>query len=295
MVDVGAARSFLTSHGRILERRLAECLLDRDESAALAVIAALEAYSNPDGGLGHGLEPDVLAPDSQPLAVDFAFDILTEIAIDSDDPFLSRPAGEAMRSMLGYLDQVADASGGLSIVLPSVAHHPRAEHWGDGVFPPALNPTAKIVGNARAAGVDHPWLDRAGQFCWSMLSRADTVADAHTALCVLRFLETDPDQDRSRPEWEGVGARLSELALFQPMPGEGYGLTPLDFAPDPHSTRRKFFTEEAIRAHLDALAAEQATDGGWPISWTAASPAAELAWRGFRTVQALRVLTAYGR
>jgi hypothetical protein len=39
---------------------------------------------------------------------------------------------------------------------------------------------------------------------------------------------------------------------------------------------------------------ERARDG-WPINWTAVSPACELEWRGWMTVQRLKTLKAYGR
>jgi len=50
-----------------------------------------------------------------------------------------------------------------------------------------------------------------------------------------------------------------------------------------------------IEAHLDHLAAAQRDDGGWMFNWPSWSPAAEADWRGFITVDALRVLRANGR
>jgi hypothetical protein len=237
-VELAAARQFLRTDARIVERRSAEFFLDHQASAAPAVIHALEAYRNADGGFGHGLESDALAPDSQPLAVDTAFDLLADIAESSSDPTIVSAASDAVRATMGYLDLVAGAEGGLPIVLPSAAPYPRAEHWGDCVFPPALNPTARIVGNARAVGVDHPWLERAADFCRTAIAVPGAVADAHTALCVLRFLETEPDQETAQIAIERLCSRLPEVRLFQSEPVEGYGLTPLDFAPDPNSPRR---------------------------------------------------------
>jgi hypothetical protein len=63
-------------------------------------------------------------------------------------------------------------------VLPSIAAYPRADHWGDGDFPPGLNPTAAIAGLLHALGVDHPWLDKATDFCWRELDR-ELPHDAH--------------------------------------------------------------------------------------------------------------------
>lgn len=294
-VDTTAARTFLLAHARIVEIRLAEFFLDGTTAAAHAAISGIEAYRNPDGGFGNGLEADVLAPASQPLAADSAFDILTDIAGTTDDRAVRRHAAETARATLDHLDSVADPDGGLPIVLPSVAGFPRADHWGDGVFPPALNPTAKVVAGARSLGLEHPWLDRASRFCRSAIERLEPGSDAHTALCVLAFLETELDRPDSAKAYEDLLAQADQLALFKPIPGPGYGLTPLDFAPNPASPRRRFFPPETIDAHLDELASTQQGDGGWPVSWTPPGPGAVLTWRGRVTLDALRVLRANRR
>jgi hypothetical protein len=294
-VHIAAARAFISANARIVERRLAEFHLDGDETAGTAAIAGLEAYRNGDGGFGHGLEPDALAPDSQPLAVDSAFDILDAVARSTTDPSTRTRAAEAARVTMPYLDGVSSSDGGLSIVFPSVAAHPRAEHWGDGVFAPGLNPTGKIVAVARALGVEHPWLDRAAAFCRAAIDTPGSVGDAHSAICVLPFLETDTDRDWAVRAYDDLRSRITGLPLFKEMPGPDYGLSPLDFAPSPQSPRRGFFTDVSIAAHLDDLAAAQHDDGGWPLAWQPPGHSSVLAWRGVVTLHALRVLRAYGR
>lgn len=293
--DTAAARTFLLTHARIIEIRLAEFALDGVTEAAHGAISGVEAYRNSDGGFGNGLEPDALAPASQPLAADTAFDILADIAESTDDPGVREHAAEVARRTLDHLDAASDSAGGLSIVFPSVADFPRAEHWGDGVFPPGLNPTAKLVAHARALGLEHPWIDRAAAFCRAAIEKLEPGTDAHTALCVVPFLESELDREDARAAYEGLLSRADQLALFTVMPGPGYGLTPLDFAPHPSSPRRRFFPAEAIEAHLDALASSQHDDGGWSTSWTPPGPRSTLAWRGVVTLNALRVLRANHR
>jgi hypothetical protein len=58
---------------------------------------------------------------------------------------------------------------------------------------------------------------------------------------------------------------------------------------------RRLFDPAVIDAHLDHLAGRQREDGGWMFNWPSWSPAAEADWRGFLTVDALRVLRANGR
>lgn len=306
MIDVAAARSFLRTHARILEVRLAEVYLDGpsepgtngslDPTPALAALSALSAYRNSDGAFGQCLEPDVRAPDSQPLCVDYGFTVMDElISFLGRHEMIAKIVADTAASAMPFLASIAGSQGGLPIVLPSVAAHPRAAHWADGVFAPALNPTAGIVARARFFGIDHPWVEAGAAFCRRELESPHAVADAHTALAVLRFAETEPDRAWAAQVYDDIGARLNELAFFQPMPGQGYGLTPLHVAPTPDHPRRQFFSDDALLAHLDELEAGQAPDGGWEITWQPPSPGARNEWRGIETLRALQVLRAYGR
>lgn len=290
--DISRAWDFLHGHARVLERRLAEYAEHGRPDTARVAVGALTAYRNSDGGFGHALEPDVRAPESQPLAVDFAFGVLDAFELAAV-PELVAELRRLAYGAIDYLDGVSDG-GGVPIVLPSINRYPRAAHWGDGNFPPSINPTAGIIARARLLDVDHPWLDRAAAFCWEHIDDPDGVLNAHEAAEVLRFLETDPDRPRADKAYELLGARINDLATFLPFPGEGYGLTPLSLAPNPDSPRRRFFTDAQLEAHLEVLARAQGADGGWPITWTAPTPGAELEWRGVVTVDALRVLAAYG-
>lgn len=305
-IDVGAARTFLRANARILEVRLAEVYLDTaqgpdangsaDPTPALGALSALAAYRNADGAFGQSLEPDVRAPESQPLAVDFAYTVLDDILdYAGEHDIVWQIAADTAAASLPFLASVADEDGGLPIVLPNVASHPRASHWADGVFPAALNPTAGIVARARMFGLDHPWIEAAALFCRREIEAPGAVSDAHTALEVLRFAETEPDELWAQKVYSELGERLNQLAFFQALPGHGYGLTPLHFAPAPDSPRRHFFSDVALLAHLEALEAGQTDDGGWDITWEPPSPGAVLEWRGIETLRALQVLRSYGR
>ena len=76
-IDLTAARTFVRAEGRILEQRVAEALFDGGSPDP--VVHAVAAYRNDDGGFGHGLEPDKLAPTSQPLDVEIAFERLVTV------------------------------------------------------------------------------------------------------------------------------------------------------------------------------------------------------------------------
>jgi hypothetical protein len=55
-VDLLAARDFMATHARVLDRRRFD-LLD-GETDPSGALAALDGYRNPDGGYGWGLEAD---------------------------------------------------------------------------------------------------------------------------------------------------------------------------------------------------------------------------------------------
>jgi hypothetical protein len=175
--------------------------------------------------------------------------------------------------------------------LPSVERYPHAPWWvpQDGA---SLNPTAAIAGLLHKHGVQHPWLESADQFCWE---NATAFQGVHDLISVLTFLENAPDRDRAERLFDDVGARmLSEgLVAFDPA-APGYVKGPLDYAPEPTSLSRRLFSDETMAVHLEALAAAQAPDGGWPITWEPPSEAAALEWRGCVTVNALLTLQAYG-
>src|SRR5262249_28176224 len=193
-----------------------------------------------------------------------------------------------------YLAAVG-SDGGVPCVFPSIAAYPRAQHWGDGNFPPALNPTAAIAGLLHALRVGHPWLDAATDFCWRAIDRG-APRGAHGLVVTCGFLAPVPDRERSEALAGPAAAQLADAELYlADADAEGYGLTPLAFAPTPDSRWRQLFDDAQIEAHLDRLERDQQADGGWPVTWEPPSEASRLDWRGIVTLGALRTLTAYGR
>ncbi len=121
------------------------------------------------------------------------------------------------------------------------------------------------------------------------------MAGEYEMLGALKFLQHVPDRARAREAFGRVGPLILDrgmVALDPEDPGEVH--TPLDFAPEPGSLARELFDEATIKAHLDHFARAQRDDGGWMFNWLAWSPAAEREWRGFLTVDALRLLRANG-
>jgi hypothetical protein len=268
------ARELVYRSGRVLERRLFARLFE--DGDAEGVTAAVLSYRNADGGFGHGLEPDKLAPQSQPLDVQFALQTLTDSGADA------REIGEGT---CGFLEKLADDRGLVPVVLPSVADYPRAEHWGDGNFPPGINPTIAIAGYLNGLGVEHPWLTRATETCTETLEH-ETLGEAHEIVAAAVFVEHVPGAEQYASR---LAEALPKAQWFLADPeAEGYGVPPTKFP-------REWFDDALYDAHLDKLESQQEEDGGWPVAWQPPGPGSLAAWRAILTIEALRALKANGR
>ncbi len=296
--DLARAADFIWRHARLLDRlRFAHLFLGHDRDA---VLAALRAYRNPDGGFGNALEPDLRAPASQPAAVRSALEMLDRI-----DGF----ADPMVPKACDYLLTITTPEGGVPFVLPSALAYPRAPWWQTTDDPPAsITFSAPIAGLLHKRRVAHPWLDRATDYCWRQVLAFDVaepegpardverIGKSYEARAILAFLEHVPDRRRAEEAFARIGRLVLDrklVALDPDAPGEVH--TPLDYAPSPQSLARSLFSDEVIAAHLDALVAAQQADGGWMFRWTEWNPAATLEWRGWLTVETLLVLRAYGR
>jgi hypothetical protein len=268
------AREFVYRSGRVLEQRLFANLFEAGEVDG--VVKAVLAYSNPDGGFGHGLEPDKLAPESQPLDVQFALQTLHDAG--AREPEISHNAAN-------FLDTLDDERGLVPIILPSVLRYPRANHWNEVQVSADLNPAIAIAGYLHAVGVDHPWLDRVTKTVFEEIER-DPLDDTHTIHAALPFAQHAPGGEKIVPKLREALPR--SRWFLRDADAEGYGLPPTKFP-------REWFDPLLYDAHLDRLERDQQEDGGWPISWEPPGPGPACAWRAIWTIDALRTLDDNGR
>ena len=282
MVDLDAATNFLTTHGRLLDRRRLELLLGR--GAAEAVRAALAAYGNADGGYGWGLEPDLRVPGSQPAGALHAFEILAETG----------GGGEEIRALCDWLAGASLADGALPFALPDPFPAGFSPVWADADHgTSSLHITAAVCEAAHRvpAAAGHPWLERSTGYCVAAI-RAEPPQSAYTLKFCLGLLDAIGAEDD-----------LADLADHLPRSGTtpvagglaDEALHPLDFSPRPGRPLRDRIAPEAIAADLDRLASGQQDDGGWTIDFRPGSPIAALEWRGLFTVQAIATLRAHDR
>ena len=293
------ARGFLLERARPLERAL--FLRDYEDGSGSAVIDALAAFRNRDGGFGHGLEPDLRLPSSSVLATNHALRMLHEIGAPPDHPFVS--GGIAW--LLGAYEP---ALGTWRSVPPEAEQHPHADHWkwalhaDGGPWPRAVLPRAEILAQL------HRWeccvparfladLDR--RFLADLAGLDASIGADAIAACEA-LVQTQAAPARLR---EATAQRVRELGgamvSRDPAAWSGYVAKPLKLAPRPGSTLAASLAAEVSR-NLDWEIEQQAADGSWLPNWSwgaypEAWQQARLEWQGDLTLQALRALRAWGR
>jgi hypothetical protein len=291
-VDLSSAADFMAAHARLLDRRRFDLLFGdgADDGDPTAVLAAVEAYRNPDGGYGWGLEPDLRSRTSQPGGALHALEAFGDIA----------PATtERARQLCDWLDSVALPDGGLPFALSVPDPAGCAPFWASAdATTSSLQITAVVavaahrVAEHDAAVAGHPWLARATNFCFAAIRDLGAEPHALELAFAVRLL------DAAHPTHAEALELLDRLRRHIPPDGlvhvaggtEEEFMRPLDFSPVPGRPARGLFAPETIDSELQRLADEQQPDGGWPVDFASYSPAATLEWRGHRTVEVLGVL-----
>jgi hypothetical protein len=299
-IDLDAARTFMTTHARVLDRHRFELVVgpgEADGATGEQALAALSGYRNPDGGYGWGLEPDLRAVASQPAGALHAFEAMEDAT--SAGAALSPHAS----SLCDWLASVSLPDGGLPFALPVDDPTGCAPLWTDAdTTTSSLHLTSAVAAGAhRVARHDpavagHPWLARVTDHCLDRIAATDRPQHVLELRYILWFLDAVADV---RPEAVG---HLERLAATIPPSGSAHVeggkpdemVRPLDFSPRPDRPLRAQLAPSAVAADLERLAGEQHEDGGWDVDWVSWSPAAALEWRGWATVRAVTILVANG-
>jgi hypothetical protein len=293
MIDFAKALEFMRTNARLLDRRRFELLFEN--GSAEAVLAALSAYANPDGGFGYGLEPDLRSASSQPGGALHAFEVLQEIAPETSSVGVR---------LCDWLDSVSFDDGSLPFAFAIEDGGGSAPFWVNAdPSEPSLFITTAVAGAAhRVADGDpdvagHPWLEAVTDYSLTAIAAIKDQPFAIAFRFILQFLDAIHDKRTEAPgELARLGAMLPESGTLPvPSGSEGEELTPLDISAVPARPLRDLFPPEAISEDLDDLAAGQKADGGWDVDFASYSPQASLEWRAYRTVWALSVLRANGR
>ncbi|CAM3762252.1 hypothetical protein COLU111180_07160 [Cohnella lubricantis] len=279
------AANFIWQHGRLLERRILEYFFFNGSKDY--ILKALKAYQNDDGGFGNAIEPDLRAPNSQPLFMEFGLRVLYDCRIK--DKEISNKACD-------FIANHADLNMGIPAIFPSSINYPKAEHWN---LPfstkPSFSRLTGLVGLLKWQGIEHSWLEEAAEICLKDIF-SKTYDDAHTILTAFCLIESMPQSDYIKGLFHKLSKELYTAKFFRlDVETQGYGLTPLEFASTSSSYCRSIFSDEIISKHLDVLESQQDDDGGWLIDWKPPGDTAKFEWRAYKTLKSIMTLKSYGK
>lgn len=266
------AKSFLYKNARLLDRRRYEYFFEKGSKEA--VIDALRAYQNRDGGFGNALEPDIRCPHSQPVPTEMALAIMDEV-----DGF----APDLLEGIVRYLRHMTLPDGGIPFVLRSAGDYPHAPWWRtEQDDRPSINPTGRIIGllykqNVRTDFYQEEWFLRNVAYIWRVFER-EKPNGYHDGVQWIAFLQHTPEQEKAGAYWPVIDEWLGRPGTIERDPeAKGYVHKVLDWAPARDSYANKFISDAELQQHLRALVSQQQEDGGWPISWP---PVPEEKWSG---------------
>ena len=297
-----AARTWLKNNGRPLEQ--AQFALSFEGGSADAVIDALSAFQNADGGYGHCLEPDHANNESTVLNTSVALAIHRRLRTPSDHPQVV----EAM----GYLMTNYDHSRQIWPMRPPVEPGMPGPPWFIAETMEALrdsfggfriNPTAEIVGylHDHAAVASPDWLPQATDRVMQALLDQSEQLSHHDLICGAQLLQSHALPAESRL---GLKQRLDVAlpAAIEPDTSKwhSYVFRPTLIIDEPSHPLMDCVDQDVMDADLAFEIDRVSDDGAWHPFWnwgpdTPAWRQAEHAWSSVVTERTLRVLEAFGR
>ncbi len=286
------AAAFIRANGRELEQRLFD--FHFNDGSAEAVLAALAAYQNEDGGFGNALEPDFRLPASSPMATSVALQVMGAVDAAADHPMVQR----TVQYLLATYNKEA---GYWPKTFTDVNDYPHAPWWHvyDEGVPSAEewpNPTIELTGYLYRydALVSDEMMARVTEQAQHNLKHGATIEDRYGLLCWLRAIPELPNLLRHQAE---AKIRQTYIGWYPFDPDKLHELNLLAFAPAPDAILGLMYASE-LRPQLDALVESQEEDGGWSPGWAWGQyedvwPVAKKEWRGRITLDNLLVLQAW--
>jgi hypothetical protein len=299
----GRARQFLKTEARAVDRALFE---HRFEGGSLeAVLDALAAYQNEDGGFGRALEPDMRTPSSSALATGIGLRVLTELDVPAEH--------EMARKAVLYCRSTYDPETKVWRAIPRDANdYPHAPWWHDEAGSLArtfddfeIIPRAEIVAYLHhfSALVSADWLREVTEDCVQTLEAQDPLGTGggDDLSCAIALAEADGlPADLEARLVERIRAAVPAVVIRDPAQWTGYCAAPLKVIRSPHTVGADLIAD-ALAAHLDYTIDRQTDEGTWEPNWSWGElypevwPQAKHEWRGEITLATLTTLRAFGR
>lgn len=247
------------------------------------VLQELKKYQNPDGGFGHGIEPDFRLTGSSAMATSVGLQYCVEVDADSND--------EIIQTTMDYLVTTFDFENAYWPKTPvEVNDAPHAPWWHvDEIKPPAeaswANPNAELLGYLQTFQNHVPpeTLRILQKRALDNLNNLDTIESLYCFMNWERAYQSVPEPLKSLI-FEKV---RNTLKTFEPNTDTLGEIRVFWIAPKPESFLLRFTSE--IQSLYDFEINRQGEDGGWWPTWSWGQyedvwPIAEREWAGKITV-----------
>lgn len=302
LTDYNRIRSWFYRNTRPLD--FARWRFHFEEGPLSAVLEALSAYQNEDGGFGYALEIDSWNPNSTPVQTATAVEKLLEVRFDDR----THPV---MQGILRYLDSGAEMDGDTwRNVVESNNEYPHASWWHTDSTSTArsiYNPTAILAGCIlKFADQDSRLYERgmriARDLCAMFLDHPDI--EMHPLRCVLTMLDCIADAQLEEhfafaQLTEAASARITVLLARAAEDWSGYTCRPSFFIKTPESPGAADHAV-LIQQELDYVLNNRNPEGIWNLTWTWDGYEKEFAvtenwWKASIAIEHLLLLRAFGR
>lgn len=255
--------AYLLAKGRPLDQALYAYIYEGGSKEA--VLAEMEKYCNPDGGFGHGYEPDLSCPDSSVLCTTEAMQTCWKLGLDAEHPLVKGAVAYFLRTYQ------SDAKS-WRFIPESAKNYPRAPWW---QFDPDAsaakhNPRPEILGILWRARAYVP-ADMLEELANSVLADFQTDLEAitmHDLYCYLRLVRTpELREDIKQLLMKHLPVIIKKNVKTTEAEWAEYGIRPYAITQD---VRDPFYplVEESMPKALEYLLKEQMEDGSWPLTWS---------------------------
>ena len=187
----------MATTARPLDRALLAWRLDSDETQRERAIAALATYQNPDGGYGHGIEPDMWCAGSGPLSTSVGLQYAHALGLPSEHPAVMH----ALAYLAGQFDITTMQWRATAAGVNDAPHAPWWHRDADGLSGIDRmweNPTVELLGYFQhyASSMNPFLLDDLAERAAQYLAAQPDVMEQHGLACFVRWYRLAP------PEWQ---------------------------------------------------------------------------------------------
>lgn len=306
--DFQSIRRWIYRNARPLD--LARWQFKFESGAPAAVLAALSAYQNEDGGFGNAIEPDFWNPNSSPYATQTAIHYLEEIVFrERQHPII--------QGILRYLLNTPHFDGERwAALIDSHQDYPHAPWWTDRSYDWGFTPTALLAGFVLyyanpGEAIYHDSQQIVTRIIDTYLHGSMPGGEPYQSVrregeihCLTSMVDFLEDAGLAEAyDLAGLKSALNRQAQTfiekDDAKWEQYCWKPSVFVKSPHSL---FYpgNEQAIEVELDYLLSKRNPQGIWDITWSWGAYEPEFAisrnwWKTNVAIENLLLLRNFGR